>query len=76
MLEFMSLVRKIHPELFIHSIYVEEDLEKDQKAGWVGLKNFKPGPSLLKCVVVWKYCRAVGWGCRTACGHSRTSKRL
>lgn len=37
MLEFMSLVRKIHPGLFIHSIYVEEDLEKDQRAGWVGL---------------------------------------
>jgi len=31
----MSLVREIHPGLFIHSVYVEEDLEKDQRAGWV-----------------------------------------
>jgi len=36
MLEFMSLIRQIHPGLFIHSIYVEKDLEKDQKAGYFG----------------------------------------
>ncbi|KAF8518754.1 alpha/beta-hydrolase, partial [Gautieria morchelliformis] len=36
MLEFMSLVRNIHPGLFIHSIYVEEDLDNDQRAGWFG----------------------------------------
>ncbi|KAF8588709.1 alpha/beta-hydrolase [Ramaria rubella] len=36
MLQFMSLIREIHPGLHIHSIYVEKDLEKDQKAGWFG----------------------------------------
>lgn len=40
MLEFISLVRKIYPGIFIHSIYVDKDLDKDQKAGWVGLMHF------------------------------------
>jgi hypothetical protein len=35
MLEFMGLIGEIHPGLFIHSVYVDEDLDKDQKAGWV-----------------------------------------
>lgn len=41
MLEFMSLVRNIHPDVFIHSIYVEEELSEDQKAGWVSFVHSK-----------------------------------
>ena len=35
MLEFAELCRGVHPGMFVHNIYVEEDLEKDQKAGFV-----------------------------------------
>jgi palmitoyl-protein thioesterase len=54
MLEFMSLVRKIHPGLFIHSIYVEEDLKKDQRAGWVRSVNIISALSLADFVEVRK----------------------
>ncbi|KAF8520395.1 alpha/beta-hydrolase [Hysterangium stoloniferum] len=36
MLEIMDIVRKAHPSIFIHSVYIEEDIEADQKAGWIG----------------------------------------
>lgn len=35
MLEFKAMIRHIHPGIFIHSIYLEEDLEKDRQAGFV-----------------------------------------
>lgn len=35
MLEFADLCRSAHPGMFVHSIYIHEDLEKDQKAGFV-----------------------------------------
>lgn len=35
MLEFMNLIKKVHPDIFIHSIYLDENLEEDRKAGWV-----------------------------------------
>jgi hypothetical protein len=37
MLEFQSLVENIHPGIFIHSVYVEEELDKDRQAGFVCL---------------------------------------
>lgn len=45
----MSLVRDIHPNIFIHSIYIEEDLDKDQKAGWVCFTPFKIVKDMLTC---------------------------
>lgn len=36
MLEFVSLIQEVHPGLFVYSIFVEEDLEQDKKAGFVG----------------------------------------
>ena len=35
MLEFINLIKDVHPGLFVHSVYIEEDLEADQKAGFV-----------------------------------------
>ncbi len=35
MLEFMQRIKDMHSGLFIHSVYLNEDLEEDQKAGFV-----------------------------------------
>lgn len=35
MLEFMGLIKEIHPGMFIHSIYIDQDLGEDRKAGFV-----------------------------------------
>ena len=35
MLRFMQLIKDIHPGTFIHSVRIDEDLDKDQKAGFV-----------------------------------------
>ena len=39
MLEFMQLVKEVHPDIFIHSVYLDENLEEDRKAGWVCIIN-------------------------------------
>ena len=40
MLQFMQLIKDVHPGMFIHSVRLDEDLEKDQKAGFVS--RFQP----------------------------------
>lgn len=35
MLEFAELCRGVHPGMYVHNIYINEDLEKDQQAGFV-----------------------------------------
>lgn len=37
MLEFVQLIKDMHPGIFVHSVYIDEDLEADQKAGFVSL---------------------------------------
>ncbi|KAI8975883.1 alpha/beta-hydrolase [Trametes punicea] len=39
MLEFMSRVRQMHPGIFIHSVYLDENLEEDERAGFFGDVN-------------------------------------
>ncbi|KAG6920103.1 hypothetical protein DXG01_010171 [Tephrocybe rancida] len=39
MLEFASIIKDIHPGIFVHSVYIEEDLDKDRKAGFYGNVN-------------------------------------
>ncbi|EGN99970.1 hypothetical protein SERLA73DRAFT_180317 [Serpula lacrymans var. lacrymans S7.3] len=39
MLQFQSEVKKMHPGIFVHSIYIEEDLKADQRAGFYGNVN-------------------------------------
>ncbi|KDQ21394.1 hypothetical protein BOTBODRAFT_25833 [Botryobasidium botryosum FD-172 SS1] len=36
MLKFGELIQKIHPRIFIHSVYIEEKASEDQKAGFFG----------------------------------------
>ena len=35
MVEFGKLIEEIHPGIFIHSVYIEEELDQDRKAGFV-----------------------------------------
>ena len=35
MLEFMQLIKEIHKNIFIHSVYLDVDPTADQRAGWV-----------------------------------------
>lgn len=35
MLEFSSLIKELHPNIYIHSVFVEENLEADREAGFV-----------------------------------------
>ncbi|RDB24914.1 Palmitoyl-protein thioesterase 1 [Hypsizygus marmoreus] len=39
MLEFASLIKDIYPGIFIHSVFIEQDLEKDRRAGFYGNVN-------------------------------------
>ncbi|KZT56156.1 alpha/beta-hydrolase [Calocera cornea HHB12733] len=39
MLEFMDMLRETHEGMFVYSIRIKEDLEKDQQAGWFGDLN-------------------------------------
>ncbi|KAF7977768.1 hypothetical protein HWV62_2874 [Athelia sp. TMB] len=39
MLEFAEMIKKIHPGIFVHSIYIEEDLSSDRRAGFYGNVN-------------------------------------
>ncbi|KAI1791250.1 alpha/beta-hydrolase [Ganoderma leucocontextum] len=39
MLQFMELIKDVHPRMFIHSVRLDEDLDKDQKAGFFGDVN-------------------------------------
>jgi len=39
MLEFMQLIKEIHKDIFIHSVYLDVDPVADQRAGWFGYVN-------------------------------------
>ncbi|KAJ7647520.1 palmitoyl-protein thioesterase [Roridomyces roridus] len=39
MLEFAQEIRGVHPGIFIHSVYLDEDLDKDRRAGFYGNVN-------------------------------------
>ncbi|KAF8972912.1 palmitoyl-protein thioesterase [Flammula alnicola] len=39
MLQFASRIKEMHPGIFVHSIYIEEDLGKDRQAGFYGNAN-------------------------------------
>ncbi|KAF9467286.1 palmitoyl-protein thioesterase [Collybia nuda] len=39
MLQFASLIKDMHPGIFIHSISMDEDFDKDRKAGFYGNVN-------------------------------------
>lgn len=35
MLDFLEGIKVIHPGIYVHSVYIEEELDKDRKAGFV-----------------------------------------
>jgi hypothetical protein len=35
MVEFGELIAKVHPGIFIYSVYIEEDQEQDRRASFV-----------------------------------------
>ncbi|PPQ89525.1 hypothetical protein CVT25_012197 [Psilocybe cyanescens] len=39
MLQFASLIKDVHPGIFVHSIFIEQDLDKDRQAGFYGNVN-------------------------------------
>ncbi|OJT12747.1 Palmitoyl-protein thioesterase 1 [Trametes pubescens] len=39
MLQFMSLIKEMHPGIFIHSVYLNETLKDDERAGFFGNVN-------------------------------------
>jgi len=39
MVEFASMIQDIHPGIFIHSVYIEKELDKDRQAGFYGNVN-------------------------------------
>ncbi|KAF8983099.1 palmitoyl-protein thioesterase [Cyathus striatus] len=41
MLQFIKLIQDIHPNIFIHSVYIEEDLDRDRRAGFYGDVNLQ-----------------------------------
>ena len=42
MLEFMQLIKEIHNNIFIHSVYMDVDPTADQRAGWVSRRSRCP----------------------------------
>lgn len=39
MVEFMNLIKEVHPGIFIHSVHIKDDLDEDQKAGFVSAQS-------------------------------------
>lgn len=38
MAQFQELVKDIHPGIFVHSVYIDEDLDNDRRAGFVSIE--------------------------------------
>lgn len=39
MVQFQEEIKKIHPGIFTHSIYIDEDEQEDRRAGFVSLHS-------------------------------------
>ncbi|KAF9484503.1 palmitoyl-protein thioesterase [Pholiota conissans] len=39
MLEFASRIKELHPGIFVHSVFIDQDLSKDRQAGFYGNVN-------------------------------------
>jgi hypothetical protein len=53
MLQFAELIKGEHPGIFVHSIYVEENLDQDQRAGFVRVVSCRVDcPSLRACLLL------------------------
>jgi palmitoyl-protein thioesterase len=54
-LEFIDMMQEIHPGLFVHSVYIKEDLKEDTKAAWVSNKLVDRAYLIIH--TVWKLIR-------------------
>lgn len=64
MLDFMQLIKQVHPGIFIHSVYIDKDLGEDKKAGFVRQCHFKLKEPVLysfHCVVVSMGMSMINW---------------
>jgi palmitoyl-protein thioesterase len=41
MLNFISLVKKVHPGIFVHSISLKDNLDEDERAGFVSIHFYQ-----------------------------------
>ena len=55
MVQFQSLISKIHPGIFIHSVSLDPDAKEDQRATFVSsLHNQAPSPFTYSTLYVFK----------------------
>jgi hypothetical protein len=58
MLNFMEGIKDIHPGIYVHSVYIEQELDKDRQAGFVRhMCCLSPG-GLLILFSVWERQRS------------------
>ena len=62
MVQFESEVKKMHPGIFVHSIYIDQDANADKRAGFVsvaytGLASFANGFPVWECRPTARHCR-------------------
>ena len=53
MLEFSNMIRQVHPGIFIHSVYIEKELDKDKQATYVCEPVYTFLSQLIWNEVVW-----------------------
>jgi len=55
MAEFQDAIKAIHPGIFVHSVYIDKDLDNDRKAGFVRIDSvFVLANYLIFEGTVWK----------------------
>lgn len=62
MVQFESEVKKMHPGIFVHSVYIDQDANTDQRAGFVS-DVFTKETSYTEGSPVWE-CRSTARPCR------------
>jgi hypothetical protein len=51
MLRFAEEIKTVHPGIFVHSIYIDEDLDEDRRAGFVRRASDLDRLTLTGCAV-------------------------
>lgn len=72
--EFIHQVQRVHPDIFVHSIFLNEDLDKDRQAGFVSSSTICKDFLLMILLLVWECQRADRVCCRSAGCHSRVER--
>ena len=59
-LEFIDMIKQMHPGIFVHSIYINEKEDEDRKAGWVSLCRHLTSKNVLRLLVTGMNTRSSG----------------